>query len=280
MQQKLQNLLQLLDDESPTIQKIIETEILTNALSFTIDQEKYRNQLVNEHLAQFDELMRALNTKLVKKSLRMLKENSPDDIDLEKAMLIISKWESPGIDCNQISSKIDRMAEQISKTMPKSGHPLGIIDHLSYYIFNVVHFSGNSTDYYNPDNSFLHKLLETKKGIPISLSILYLLIANRLDIPLFGVPLPAHFILKYYRGEDEIFFDPYYQGRIYSRDVCIGYLENTNIENFDSILDGCKNIDIVTRVLKNLRLVYSSYEESPVKSSEIELFLEVMVLPN
>jgi regulator of sirC expression with transglutaminase-like and TPR domain len=280
MQQKLRNLLQLLDDDSPTIQKIIKAAILKNALSFTIDQEKYRNLLISDHLKQFNDLMRTLNTQLIQNSLHMLIENSHVDIDLEKAMLLISKWESPNINCNHISFKIDKMSDQISETMPKREHPLGIVDHLNNYIFNIFHFSGNSTDYYNPHNSFLHKLLETKKGIPISLSILFLLIARRLDIPLFGVPLPAHFILKFYQGEAEIFFDPFYQGRIYSRETCISYLQNANIENVDFILGGCRNIDIIMRVLKNLRLVYSSYEESPEKTSDIELLIELMIHQN
>ena len=91
-----------------------------------------------------------------------------------------------------------------------------------------------------------------------------------------GVPMPAHFIIKYEDGTDEIFFDPFYGGKIYSRHECLKYLKQADIEDYDKVLDGCSNFDIILRLMRNIHLVYSSYKDEPQKITQIEQLLNLV----
>lgn len=276
VQEKLQNLFKLLDDDSLEIQNILRDQLLQNASEVIFNQHRYRAQLDNFHIARFNYIVNELHFPLVKKALHQLVDSSLEDIDLEKGMLLLSYWRDNTLDTFNISGKLDQISREISIGIPLKGHPLSFLDHLNYFLFQEYNFTGNKLDYYNPDNSYLDKVLQTKKGIPITLSILYMLVASRLGMPVFGVPMPAHFILKFYNDEDEIFFDPYYGGKIYSRQICLSYLENARSENVNEILSGCSNVDIIKRVLRNLKLAYSSYEPDAKRVEEIETLLDVL----
>jgi len=273
---KLTSVLKLLDDESAEIQRILQNQLRENALEILINKNSYRTGLEKVNQTQFDILLGGLHVEITTQAFKNLFCNALEDVDLESAILIISYWNDPTVNCAELRQELDRMSKSISTNLPKTGHPLAFIDHISHYLFREFSISGNTEDYYNPDNSFLDKLLETKKGIPITIGILYMLISTRLGLPVYGVPLPGHFILKFHNDEDEIFFDPFYEGKVYSRQMCYRYLLDVNAENREQILNGCLNFDIVTRVLKNLHLVYSSYQYDSEKIKQIESFLELL----
>ncbi|MFN2126662.1 MAG: transglutaminase-like domain-containing protein, partial [Anaerolineales bacterium] len=199
-----------------------------------------------------------------------------EDLDLEKAVLLLAFWNSSRVDLPAIVNELDEIAGEIRKSIPTTGHPLSFIDTVSEFLNKNMGFRGNSTDYYNPDNSFIDKVLKTKTGIPITLSTIYILIARRIDLPILGVPMPAHFIVKYDDGTDEIFFDPFYGGKVYSRQECLKYLEQADIEDHNKVLDGCSNFDIILRMMRNIHLVYSSYKDEPQKITEIEQLLSLV----
>lgn len=275
LNKKLISVLQLIDDESGEMQKIIRSQILENALELIINRSRYQAALATKFHPAFSAGLEQLHEALVFEGFRTLLNNSLEDINLEKGMFLISYWSDSSVDCYAMKRTMDEISQSVSAGIPESGHPLAFLDHVSHYLFREFNISGNNEDYYNPHNSYLHKLFETRKGIPITIGILYMLICNRLQLPVYGVPLPGHFILKYYNGEDEIFFDPFYEGKIYSRQMCLNYLKNVKLKNAEQVLNGCSNYDIVIRILKNLRLVYSSYQNNPEMLSQIESFMDM-----
>ncbi len=115
--------------------------------------------------------------------------------------------------------------------------------------------------------------MKSKKGIPISLSIVYLLLAHRLNLPIYGVSMPSHFLLKFYNGEDEIFFDAFNEGKIYSRNECLRFLENAHHAEPETVLNGCDNREIVARVLRNLKVIYAFYKPDDAKLQFVEHLL-------
>lgn len=275
MNKKLISIIKLIDDDSAEIQKIIRSQILENALELIINRSVYQAAVDDRFQPAFAIGLEQLHEELVYEAFKALLDKALEDINLEKSMLLISYWSDSSVDCTAMKQTLDQISQTVSAGIPESGHPLAFLDHVSHYLFREFKISGNTEDYYNPDNSYLHKLFETRKGIPITIGILYILICNRLRIPVYGVPLPGHFILKYYNGEDEIFFDPFYEGKIYSRQMCLNYLKNVNSDSADQILSGCSNYDIIIRILKNLRLVYSSYQNNPEMLSQIESFMDM-----
>lgn len=276
LNKKLISILKLVDDDSAEIQKIIRSQILENALELILKKGQYQSELENKLQPAFVAGLDQMHKELVRNAFKSILKNALEDISLEKSMFLVSYWSDPTVDCAEMKGTLDEISETIAAVIPESGHPLAFLDHVSNYLFHEFNITGNTEDYYNPDNSYLHKLFETRKGIPITIGILYILICNRLGLPVYGVPLPGHFILKFYNGEDEIFFDPFYEGRIYSRQMCLNYLKNVNLENAEQILSGCSNYEIVIRILKNLRLVYSSYQNNPEMLSQLESFMDML----
>lgn len=276
LKDKLNHLINLWDDESPEIRKILREELLKHGLEIVLQQDSYLQFLGGEERRRFQELLKELHFDLVLAAFSQILNHSLDEIDLEKSMLVISYWDRPEIPGQTLRGLLDKLADEVSREMPGRGHPLSFIDHINRVLFQIYHFRGNSGDYYNPDNSYLHKVLETGLGIPISLSIIYMLVCKRLNFPLYGVCMPAHFIVKFDNGEDEIFFDPFYGGKVYSRQNCLEYLQGLKAENPDEILKGCSSLDIVKRVLRNLHLNYASHTPAPEKVIEIEQMLAVL----
>lgn len=276
LKDKLNHLVNLWDDESPGMRKILREELLKHALEIVLQRDSYLQTLEAEGRQHFQELLKQLHFDLVLAAFSQILNQCLDEIDLEKSMLVLSYWDRPDIPARTLQALLNRLAEEVSRQMPVRGHPLSFIDHINRVLFQTYHFRGNSADYYNPDNSYLHKVLETGLGIPISLSIIYMLVCTRLNFPVYGVGMPAHFILKFDNGEDEIFFDPFYGGKVYSRQNCLEYLQGVKAENPEEILKGCSILDIVKRVLRNLHLNYASHTPAPEKVMQIEQMLAML----
>lgn len=273
---ELRNLFRLLDDESPEIQKVVQTELHRNILEILLNKFRLMEQLPDREAAALDSILRGSHEEFIFSAFQQLTRNALEDIDLERGVLLIAYWNDPTVDCHQIRTQLDQIAADVRALMPGSGHPLAYLDHVNYVLFSQYRFTGNSRDYYNPENSFIDRVMKTRKGIPITLAVIYLLVARRLSMPIYGVSMPAHFILKFNNGEDEIFFDPYYEGKVYSRQECYNFLISARHEDPEKVLAGCDHYEIVKRILRNLRLVYSSYYFEPEKIHFIEQLLSLL----
>ncbi len=272
---KFQYLLKLLDDDSPKVQQILRQTFLENSQELLFKRAFYDSQADAGLRPRLGELLENMHFDMVIQSFNNLLKTSLEDVDLEKAVLLLSYWNNPDLDISGLIRRLNFMAEKIARDLPMTGHPLAFIDHLNKWLFEKYRLRGNSVDYYNPDNSFIDRVLDNKKGIPISLSVIYMLISKRLDIPVLGVSMPAHFIVKFDNGFDEIFLDPFYNGKIYSRQECLNYLKNANRTNYNEILSGCSNVDTIMRTMRNIHLLYSSYKDKPQQVAEINAILEL-----
>ena len=234
---KIKHLLKLVDDESPEIQKILRDSILNNSINMIFNKSLYETELDFLQVEFFNQLLIDYHSKLIRKAFEDLISSSLEDIDLEKSTLLLAYWNDPSINLKEIQEELNQIALEIEQLIPDTGRPLSFIDQISEYLFREKGLRGNDDDYYNPDNSYIDRVLKNKVGIPISLSIIYILISHRINLPIFGIPLPNHFILKYDDGVDEIFFDPFYGGKIYSRLECLKYLKRakTRIRNCSTL---------------------------------------------
>lgn len=123
----------------------------------------------------------------------------------------------PELDVRNEISKIDQIGLKIRKTLENfsQSRPTQIIERINDQLYRKEKFRPNRDDYYNPSNSFLNVVIRRKIGIPITLSIVYMRVAESLDFKLVPVSFPSHFLIKYIlEGESEIIIDPYNEGRI------------------------------------------------------------------
>jgi regulator of sirC expression with transglutaminase-like and TPR domain len=180
-------------------------------------------------------------------------------IPLAESALLMACEEYPQLEISPYLDKLDSIAHNAANGFPRDGSPLDKAERLNEILFDELGFRGNSDDYYDPRNSFFNDVLDRRLGIPITLSVVYLEVARRLNFPLAGVGMPAHFILKYADAEQEFFLDAFDRGRILTHDDCREQIQRTHgdtIEFDDRLLARSTSRQILARMLNNLKRIY------------------------
>ncbi len=184
-----------------------------------------------------------------------------EKIDLIRAALVLSRTEYPGLDIEAYAEHIVELARRVASLAPDL-HPQRTLAALNHVLFEEVKLRGNREDYYDPRNSFLNDVLDRGLGIPITLSIVYMEVARRVGLPLSGVGMPGHFLLKHY-GDDghETLIDCFNRGDILSRQDCQSRLDEIYSGEMalrPEFLHPISRRQILTRMLNNLKTVYLS----------------------
>ena len=148
--------------------------------------------------------------------------------DVARAALLIATIEHPALDIEHYIAKLDQLADRVRtllslsllSPLPENMAPLTILDAMNKILFEEDGFRGNERDYYNPDNSFLNKVLEKRVGIPISLSLLYMEVGKRVGLSLEGIGLPFHFVVRCVLPTEILYVDPFEGGLLLSEQDC------------------------------------------------------------
>lgn len=261
---KVSALISLLDDPDEGVFDHIKLELesygkdviplLENAWEHQSFGVLYQSRIENiVHNIQFD---------LVKHSLSDWAQS--DEKDLLDACIIIAQYQYPELDCQAIYAFFDKLEKDIWVELHEGLTALEKLKVMNHLLFDVYDFKGNTTNYNSPDNSFINRVIEFKKGNPISLSIVYLILAKRLELPIYGVNLPRHFILAW--GDDyqlgtnkdhdnhEILFyiNPFSGGSVFGKNDINAFLKELKLKPHPIFFLPCTNYDIVIRCLNNL----------------------------
>lgn len=184
-----------------------------------------------------------------------------EKIDLIRAALLIARGEYPNLDVEVYAARVEELARRVA-ALASDLHPQRTLGALQHVLFEEVRLRGNREDYYDPRNSFLNDVLDRGLGIPITLSIVYMEVARRVGLHLFGVGLPGHFLLKRYNEDgQEILIDCFNRGDILSRQDCQSRLDEIysgEMTMRPEFLRPISRRQILTRMLNNLKAVYLS----------------------
>jgi regulator of sirC expression with transglutaminase-like and TPR domain len=199
-------------------------------------------------------------------SLVDLLARRPSRIELDRAALEIARIEYPDLDAGAAIEQLDHHALAIAERARDLCDGRSFVEAANQYLFVEAGFRGNDEDYYSPDNSCLNRVLETRRGIPITLSIVYIEIARRLSKPASGVGLPGHFIVRYDDPEYSALIDPYHGGAILDTAQCC---QLARVESLDhGMLDPVDRRHIAMRMINNLRGIYFARRE-PAKALQV-----------
>jgi regulator of sirC expression with transglutaminase-like and TPR domain len=185
-----------------------------------------------------------------------------ESLNLAEAALLIAADEYPDLDIDGYLVKLDDLAQAVRGTMPNEAGLEETVVALNNFLFVEQGFTGNGSDYYDPRNSYLHEVLDRKLGIPITLSILYLEIGQRLGLPLEGVSFPGHFLVKCATDEGDVVLDPFWGGVPLSEDDLRDRLEETCGKSqavsapLGPLLSAAGKKETLVRMLRNLKGVY------------------------
>jgi regulator of sirC expression with transglutaminase-like and TPR domain len=184
--------------------------------------------------------------------------------DLEEGSFLVARFGDPDLDISLYKKKLDQLANDLRTLLKEIPQPPLILTMINQHLFEQEQFRGNIENYYDPDNSYLNRVLERKTGIPITLSVLYLLVARRLNLPVTGIGLPGHFILKYESPEYIAYLDPFHQGQILSRADCMRFLTHSGYTADDSYLAPVTDREIIIRMVRNLAYIYRQSGATPM----------------
>jgi regulator of sirC expression with transglutaminase-like and TPR domain len=196
------------------------------------------------------------------RQLFMREVRQPDEyIDLERAAFYIAQEAYPELDVEEYVALLDTMADEVRDRLPVEDYPLRTLKVLNDYLYQELGFKGNQTDYYNPQNSFLNDVLDRRTGIPITLALVYLSLAQRIAFPMEGIALPGHFLIRPVQSEMAIFVDAFNQGEILFEQDCETLLHKMfgdRIAMREQFLAPATNRQFLARMLTNLKATYAS----------------------
>lgn len=180
------------------------------------------------------------------------------EIDLAEAALILASDEYPDLDVSYYLARLDEMAQAFGERLDPEREAHAIVEALVSFLFDELEFHGNVDAYYDPRNSYLNDVLERRTGLPITLSVVVLALARRLDLPIVGVGLPGHFLVKWAQAAVEIIFDPFHGGEILdARGVEQRLAEIQPLVPFQrGWLNAVGSKYILMRMLQNLKAVF------------------------
>jgi regulator of sirC expression with transglutaminase-like and TPR domain len=214
------------------------------------------------------------------------------DQNLLKGALLIAKYQYPDLNTDKIKRHIQQIRQDVWLELNDKLTALEQVKILNHILFEIQNFSGNTQNYHAPQNSYINNVLESKKGNPLSLSLIYLIVAQDLSIPIFGVNLPEHFVLCYKdvhqllsaktKQEEEMitkgilfYINPFSRGAVFGKGQLDVYLKKMNLDIKPSHYQPCSNLEMIKRLLRNLVFSYKKlgYTE---KQNELQKLLDAL----
>ncbi len=198
-------------------------------------------------------------TRTTREELNLLLKEKESSIDLAKAALTLAQDEYPALNVTPYLDQLASLARRVSERISVGRDPIATVAALNGVLFEEEDFKGNSEDYYDPRNSFLNEVLDRRMGIPITLSILYLEVARRADIPMVGIGLPGHFIVGLVSPGRTIYVDPFHQGQLMTVKDCaarVAKIFDGQMAFTPEHLEPVDKRGILFRLLTNLKNIY------------------------
>jgi regulator of sirC expression with transglutaminase-like and TPR domain len=203
--------------------------------------------------------------------------------------ILVSRSEHPNLDEEKIRSFIDKIKQDIWLELNNNLTALEKVRIINKIIFDIYRFDGNRTHFHSPSNFLIDQLIETRKGSPISLSILYIVLAQSLGMPIYGVNLPEHFVLAWadeqadgeFSNEDDegvmFYINAFSKGAVFSKREVDQFLAQVKIPPQKAFYQPCSNIDIILRLLRNLIFSYKKMGENE-KAAELERLQSIFIV--
>lgn len=188
--------------------------------------------------------------------------NQGVDLDVEQAVWMLARTRFADINIAAYEALLDSYASDISEQIDPNGPAEPILAAINDFIFGTLGFAGNEENYYDPQNSYLNRVLDRRTGNPISLCLIYMLIGKRLRLPISGIAMPGHFLCRYQNPTEEFYIDAFNKGKLLSRADCVRYLVHTSHGFQDDYLAPARPRRIILRMCSNLHEIAKHLKDS------------------
>lgn len=268
-------LVKLLDDPDQEIYQQVEERLLEYG-NEVIDylENAWEHSLDSLLQQRIENIVHKIQFSNVKEDLNLWYQSGA--FDLLQGALVINRYQYPDLDEEKVILQIEEIKREIWLGLQYEMSSIEKIKLINHIFYNIYGFSGNTKNHHDPQNSYINQVLESKKGNQISLAIIYSTLAQKLDIPVYGVNLPQHFILGYIdeskREEQEFgvlfYINAFNKGAIFGKHDVDQFLRQLNLDPLPGFYAPCSNVEIIRRVIRNL---ISAYENLGSKEKVEEL---------
>jgi regulator of sirC expression with transglutaminase-like and TPR domain len=200
-----------------------------------------------------------------------------EQLDLERGAYLLATLAYPNLSERTIKEELDALAENVEEALDANdaesvAQSTAV---LRQCFFRELGFRGNEENYYDPDNSYINRVLDRRMGIPISIAVVYLLVAQRLDLPVHGIGLPGHFILAHLDSGGPVYLDPFHQGRLLSAQDCVEMVRQRGLRFQPGFLEHTPPRQILSRMIANLITIYTEQGASE-RAQWLSRFLQTL----
>ncbi|MBL7857873.1 MAG: transglutaminase family protein [Cyclobacteriaceae bacterium] len=274
-EKELKALVSLLDDEDAQIVSHIEQKILSLGTSIIpyLEQE-WETNFNPQVQRKIEELVHTLQYELLKERIQEWYQS--EDQDLLTGMWLVATYQYPDIELLKLKQDLEQIYYEAWLEFKPDLYPFDQIKVINGVLFNKLKFGANTKNFHSPGNSMINVVLEMKKGNPITLCIIYMLVAQKLKLPVYGVNLPNLFVLTYKdEKHPQFYINAFNRGLIFSRQDIENYINELHITQQDSFFEPCSSLEIVRRVFRNLIMSFDKMGEH-AKAEEVKELLLII----
>ena len=251
-------LLNLLADEDAGVYQAIRAKILSYGFSAT--------RWLQTATLSSDPVLRRRAIEIVQFLSRQAADNrflafcltQGEELDVEEGSLLLAQTQFPDINSLAYQALFDSYAADLKEQIDPAARAEQVIAVINHYLFEELGYRGNEDNYYDPENSYLNRVVDRRTGNPISLCSIYLCLARRLKLPVVGIGMPGHFLCRYQNASEEaLFIDAFNRGKLLTKADCVKYLVHTRDGFKDSYLAPVSGRRTLLRMCSNLHQIYS-----------------------
>ena len=272
---EIKALISLLEDDDPEVVAHVSAQI--NSLGDTIIpflEEAWEESLNPDFQKKMEDLIHDLQFESLRNRLKAWKEEG--GTDLLKGMWLVNTYQYPDVEFATITKAIKQIYYEAWVHVKPEMHPFDQVKALNHALFKVHKFSANTVNFHAPTNSMLNQVLESKRGNPLTLCVIYLTIAQKLGLPVYGVNLPNLFILTFKHPSLEPFYiNVYNKGLMLTKADIDNYLLQLNLNPVEIFYEPCSNLAIVQRALRNLAFSFEKLNDLE-KATEVTRLLDAI----
>lgn len=271
---EIKALVSLLGDDDREVLEHVEKKIISlgdSAIPYL--EHEWENNFNQDVQKRIEDLIHHLQFHTLKRKLKTWKEEGAKN--LLEGMWLVSTFQYPDLEYLKLKKEIEHIYYETWLELRNDIHPFDQVKIINDVLFNKLKFSANTKNFHAPANSMLNVVLESKKGNPITLCVIYMLVAQKLKLPIYGVNLPNLFVLTYKADEAHFYINAFNKGLIFSKSDIDTYISHLNLSKLDIFYNPCSNLDIVRRVLRNLVVSFEKLGESE-KVDEIKSLIETI----
>ncbi len=271
----LKALVSLLNDEDREVLEHVNDKILSigGTIMIPLLENEWENNYNPSVQKRIEVLIHTLQFETLKHRLQTWHKGGGED--MLEGLWLVATYLYPDLSLEKMKADFEQLFYEAWLEMQNDIPAIDQVKILNNVLFSKMKFTANSKNFHSPSNSMINVVLESRKGNPISLCMIYMLVAQKLKMPVLGVNLPNLFILTYKSAETQFYINAFNKGLIFSKSDIDNYIAHLNLTPNDIFYEPCTHLDILRRVFRNLIVSFEKNGESE-KVLEIKALLQVI----